>query len=74
MDQPGSMELVHKPVQDVLALVPESVTRDFRLPGGEHQRSEGKLSVVRELYAECPRCHEPSRRILSVLPFLVRLC
>jgi hypothetical protein len=32
MDRLGSMELVHKPVQVVLALVPESVTRDFYLP------------------------------------------
>jgi hypothetical protein len=30
--RPGSMELFHKPVEDDLALGPESITRDFCLP------------------------------------------
>jgi hypothetical protein len=74
MDRLGSMELVDRPAHDALALGSELVTRVFIFPGGKHQQSKNELSVVRELYAECTRSHEPLRRILSTSPYLVRLC
>jgi hypothetical protein len=55
-----STELFRKPAHGVPALDPESITRGFRLPGGEHQRSKDELCAERELHAECPRSHRPT--------------
>jgi hypothetical protein len=44
------------------------------LSGGKRQRPEYKLGVEMELHVESPRCHGLPGRILSVSPFLARLC
>jgi hypothetical protein len=49
MDWSGSMEILHIPAQDVLALVPSQQLEVFVFPDSEHQGSEDELSVVREL-------------------------
>jgi hypothetical protein len=43
-------------------------------PGSEHQRPEGKLSALRELYAEGPMSHGLPGWILSASLFLSCLC
>jgi hypothetical protein len=46
----------------------------FVLSSDERQRPEGKLGAERKLHVETSRCHGLSGRILSVFPFLARLC
>jgi hypothetical protein len=74
MDRSNSMELFHKPAQDVLALIPEPITRGFRHPDDEHQGSKDELSVVWKLDVENPMSYELPGRMLCASPFLVRLC
>jgi hypothetical protein len=71
MDWSEGMELVHKPVWDVLVLGPELITQGFCHPGGEHQGSEDELRVVRELDAEGPMSHEPARWVFDELKWIL---
>jgi hypothetical protein len=67
------MELFHKLAWDVLALIPEPITRGFRHPDDEHQGSKDELSVVWKLDAENPMSYELPGRMLCASPFLVGL-
>jgi hypothetical protein len=44
------------------------------LSGGKRQRPEGKPGAERELHVKTPRCHGLPGWILSVSPYLARLC